>query len=80
MSKGTVKWFSNERSFGFIAGEDGRAVFVHSSAILGSEYKFLVPGEQVGFETLETQKGLQALNVTKLPDDGQTETPKMVLA
>ena len=63
MPKGTVKWFSNEKGYGFIerAGEDD--VFVHYTAIAGEGYKSLTEGQRVEFEVVQGDKGLQAANV-----------------
>ncbi len=60
---GTVKWFSNEKGFGFIAREGADDVFVHFSAISGEGYKSLTEGQQVEFEVVEGPKGAQAANV-----------------
>ena len=66
MAKGTVKWFSNQKGYGFITPEDGDDVFVHHSAIQGEGYKSLDEGQQVEFEVQQGPKGLQAVNVVKL--------------
>ena len=63
MARGTVKWFSDEKGFGFIAGEDGNDVFVHHSGIQGSGFKSLYEGQAVEFEVTQGQKGLQATDV-----------------
>lgn len=63
MAQGTVKWFSNEKGYGFIAGSDGEDVFVHFSAITGDGYKTLAEGQAVEFEVTDGQKGKQATNV-----------------
>ena len=64
---GTVKWFNNDKGFGFIAPEDGsKDVFVHHTAIQGSGYKSLDEGEKVEFDVAQGQKGPQAENVTRL--------------
>lgn len=62
--RGKVKWFNNEKGFGFIEnGESGEDIFVHYSAILSDGYKTLVEGQFVEFELVRTDKGLQAKNV-----------------
>ena len=67
MTKGTVKWFNNEKGFGFIAVENGgKDVFVHHTAIQGSGYKSLNEGDHVQFEVTSGPKGDQASNVTKV--------------
>ena len=67
MAKGTVKWFNDQKGYGFITPEDGsKDVFVHHSAILGSGFKSLREGQMVEFETTQGPKGPQATNVNKL--------------
>lgn len=61
---GTVKWFNDEKGFGFIAQESGPDVFVHFRAINGQGRRTLHDGQAVTFEVTEGQKGLQAENVT----------------
>ena len=63
LAEGTVKWFSNEKGYGFIEREGGEDVFVHFSAIAGEGYKSLTEGQQVEFEVVQGDKGLQAANV-----------------
>jgi CspA family cold shock protein len=63
LAEGTVKWFSNEKGYGFIAREGAEDVFVHFSAIQGDGYKSLTEGQKVEFEVVQGQKGLQAANV-----------------
>jgi len=63
---GTVKWFDNQKGFGFIAQDNGPDVFVHHSAIQGDGYKSLEEGQDVEFEIEEGPKGLQAINVVKI--------------
>ncbi len=61
--QGTVKWFSNEKGYGFISREGGEDVFVHFSAIEGEGYKTLNEGQAVEFEIVDGPKGKQAANV-----------------
>ncbi len=63
MAQGTVKWFSNEKGYGFIEREQGEDVFVHFSAIAMDGYKSLTEGQRVEFEVVQGSKGLQAANV-----------------
>ena len=63
MAVGTVKWFSNEKGFGFIAQEGGEDVFVHHSSIVADGYRSLSEGQRVEFEVVQGNKGLQASNV-----------------
>jgi CspA family cold shock protein len=60
---GTVKWFSNEKGYGFISREDGPDVFVHYSAITADGFRTLQEGQQVEFTIEESPKGPQAANV-----------------
>ena len=64
MPEGTVKWFSNEKGFGFIEREEGEDVFVHFSQIKQDGYKSLEQGQRVNFEITEGPKGLQASDVS----------------
>ncbi len=66
MARGTVKWFSNQKGYGFISAESGQDVFVHHSEIQGSGYKTLEEGQAVEFEIAQGPKGEQAKNVVKL--------------
>jgi cold shock protein len=60
---GIVKWFNEEKGFGFITGEDGKDIFVHFSEIKNDGFKVLKEGEEVSFEITEGQRGPQASNV-----------------
>jgi cold shock protein len=66
MQNGKVKWFNNEKGFGFIEVEGGDDVFVHFTAIQGEGYKSLEEGQEVSFEIVEGNRGPQAANVTKI--------------
>ena len=67
MAKGTVKWFSNQKGYGFITPDGGgKDVFVHHSAIQGEGYKTLDEGQNVEFEVTQGPKGEQAANVRKI--------------
>ena len=61
---GTVKWFNDDKGYGFIEREDGPDVFVHFRAINGEGRRTLYEGQRVTFEVTQGQKGLQAENVT----------------
>ncbi|MCP8968822.1 cold-shock protein CspD [Ectobacillus ponti] len=64
--QGKVKWFNNEKGYGFIEAEGAADVFVHFSAIQGEGYKSLEEGQEVSFEIVEGNRGPQAANVVKL--------------
>ena len=64
MPQGTVKWFNPEKGFGFISREDGEDLFVHHSEIKMDGFRTLNEGQVVEFEVTQTDKGLQASNVT----------------
>ncbi|CEK39932.1 cold-shock protein [Paraclostridium sordellii] len=66
MTNGIVKWFNNEKGFGFISVEDGDDVFVHFSAIQTDGFKSLEEGQQVNFNVVKGARGPQAENVTIL--------------
>jgi len=63
-TKGTVKWFNEDKGFGFIAREGGADVFVHYSAIRGDGVRNLAEGQRVEFNVEQGRKGLQATDVT----------------
>lgn len=62
--RGTVKWFSDEKGYGFISPDEGEDVFVHHTGIVGSGFKSLAEGQIVEFEVSQGPKGLQASGVT----------------
>jgi len=66
MARGKVKWFSNQKGYGFITPESGSDVFVHHSAIQGEGYKSLEEGQEVEFEVERGPKGEQATKVVKI--------------
>ncbi|HHU77215.1 MAG TPA: cold-shock protein [Firmicutes bacterium] len=63
---GKVKWFNAEKGYGFIESDEGGDVFVHFSAIQGEGFKTLDEGQNVEFEVVEGERGLQAANVIRL--------------
>ena len=66
MNKGTVKWFNNQKGYGFISDEQGNDVFVHYSGLTMEGFKSLEEGQEVEFEVVEGAKGPQAVNVVVL--------------
>ena len=66
MNNGIVKWFNNEKGFGFISVESGDDVFVHFSAIQSNGFKSLEEGQEVSFNIVKGARGPQAENVTIL--------------
>ena len=67
MAKGTVKWFSDEKGYGFITPDEGdKDIFVHHTSIAGNGFKTLEEGARVTYEASQGRKGLQADNVSKL--------------
>ena len=65
-NKGKVKWFNDQKGYGFIEQSNGGDLFVHHTAIQGEGFKTLSEGQEVEFDIVEGPKGLQAANVTKL--------------
>ena len=66
MKKGTVKWFNNQKGYGFINDEEGNSIFVHYTGLNMEGYKSLAENDNVEFDVIEGAKGPQAVNVTKL--------------
>lgn len=64
--KGTVKWFNNQKGYGFICDEEGNDIFVHYTGVNMDGYKSLDEGAEVEFEVVQGTKGPQATNVTKI--------------
>lgn len=69
MNKGTVKWFNNQKGYGFITDTEGKDVFVHYSGILKDGFKALREGQTVEFELVDGEKGKQAANVTVVANE-----------
>ena len=66
LAEGKVKWFSDEKGFGFIEQDEGRDIFVHYSSINMPGFKSLSEGDRVSFEVEENDRGLAAKNVVKI--------------
>ncbi|TMQ64383.1 MAG: cold-shock protein [Candidatus Eisenbacteria bacterium] len=66
MARGTVKWFNDQKGYGFISAEGQQDVFVHFSAIEGNGFRTLREGEQVEFEIKSSERGTEASNVVKV--------------
>ena len=67
MAQGTVKWFNDEKGYGFITPDEGGSdLFVHHSGIAGNGFKSLEEGNKVSYEATQGQKGMQANNVSKV--------------
>jgi len=66
MSKGTVKWFNNQKGYGFISDEGGKDVFVHFTGLKMDGFKSLDEGVNVEYDIINGEKGPQAVNVVKL--------------
>ena len=70
MAKGRVKWFSDQKGYGFISTDEGEDVFVHHSNIQGTGFKSLSEGEEVEFNMVKGPKGFQAEEVVKTSSSG----------
>lgn len=68
--EGVVKWFDSRKGYGFIKRENGEDVFVHFSKVRAVGFKSLEQGEKVSFDVEKTERGLRAVNVTKLGAEG----------
>jgi len=66
MARGKVKWFNDQKGFGFIEQEGGEDVFVHYSSIGGDGFKTLAEGDEVEFDLTQGPKGAKAENVSRL--------------
>ena len=64
--KGTVRWFNNQKGYGFISDENGQDIFVHYSGLAMEGFKTLDEGQQVEFDVVDGAKGPQAANVVKI--------------
>ncbi len=66
VTTGRVKWFNDQKGFGFISGESGQDIFVHHSAIVAEGFRSLKEGDMVEFESEPGPKGLKARNVRRV--------------
>lgn len=74
MNKGTVKWFNNQKGYGFITDSEGKDIFVHYSGIVSDKkFKSIAEGKTVEFEITDGEKGKQAINVTVIANDDVNE-------
>ncbi|OHD68241.1 MAG: cold-shock protein [Spirochaetes bacterium RBG_16_49_21] len=64
MTQGTVKWFNDQKGFGFITASDGKDYFVHHTSIIGEGFKSLPEGQDVQFEIAQGEKGPKAIQVS----------------
>lgn len=64
--QGIVKWFNNQKGYGFITQEDGSEVFVHYTGITGDGFRTVEEGQKVEYDVVEGSKGPQAVNVTRV--------------
>jgi cold shock protein len=66
MTQGTVKWFNDQKGFGFITASDGKDYFVHHTSIIGEGFKSLPEGQEVQFEIAQGEKGPKAVQVSAM--------------
>lgn len=66
MTKGTVKWFNNQKGYGFVTTEEGTDIFVHHTGINKEGFRSLTEGQAVEFDIIDGEKGKQAVNVTEV--------------
>jgi cold shock protein len=66
MARGKVKWFNNQKGYGFLIAEGSKDIFVHYSVVQGDGYKTLTAGEDVEFDVVPSDRGEQARNVVKV--------------
>ena len=64
--QGIVKWFNNQKGYGFISQEDGSEVFVHNTGITGDGFRTVEQGQKVEYDVIDGSKGPQAVNVTRV--------------
>lgn len=69
--KGTVKWFNNQKGYGFIRDNENNDVFVHYTGIIADGFKSLTEGQKVTFDVIDTEKGTKAINVTVVTETEQ---------
>ena len=78
MNTGTVKWFDNQKGYGFLKMEEGTDIFVHYSGINKEGFKSLTEGQNVEFEIADGEKGKQAVNVTVVMETSKEDFEKMM--
>ena len=71
MNKGTVKWFNNQKGYGFITDSDDKDIFVHYTGVVADGFKGLTEGQKVTFDMIDTEKGTKAINVTVVTESEQ---------
>lgn len=76
MATGTVKWFNDEKGYGFIVSEDGKDFFIHYTGIADGGFRTLPEGARVTFETREGRKGLEAFNVVVVSQPQPSRLPR----